>query len=55
MRTNNKKTEVQIFSITGSINWKHLISANVVAIILVFGDVYATTEIVWLHTVPLNF
>ena len=36
-------------------NQMHRTSADVVAGVLVFGDVAIITEIVWIHAVTLNF
>ena len=40
---------------TVSLNWTHLISADVVDAVIICFAVDATADIVWLHAVPLNF
>ena len=47
--------EAQIVSGTISLKQNHLTSSDIVANVLVFGDVADMIEIVWLQTVPLNF
>ena len=49
MRSNNERTEAQLLSVTGFLNWVHLNSTDVVT------SISAKTEIVWQHAVPLSF
>ena len=46
MRDKNKRTESKHVSVTESLNQMHITSADIVASVIVFGDVAATTEIV---------
>ena len=55
MIDNNEIMEAQHFSGTGSPTLTHLSSADDVDAVLDFAHVAATIDVVWLHTVPLNF
>ena len=55
MRYNNKITKMQPILGTGSPNKMHLTSDDVVAAVLNFDSVAATTEFMWLNTVAPNF
>ena len=53
--SNNERTEAQLISGIVSLNKTCMTSIGDVAGILVLGSVYATTDIVWQDTAPLNF
>ena len=47
--------EAQLFLGPISLKQTHLTSSDIVADVLVFGDVASMIDIMWLHKVPLNF
>ena len=55
MRDKNKILEEKLILSTEYFNQIHLAYANIVSSGLAFDYVAATTEIVWLHAIPLYF
>ena len=53
--SNNERTEAQFISGIVSLKKTCITYIGYIAGILVFGSVYATTDIVWQDTAPLNF
>ena len=55
MKNNNEITESQLVSGKGYLNPMHITSTDVISVVLNFGGVATMIDIVWQHTVPLNF
>ena len=52
MGDNSKITEAQLILSAGSLNWMHLPSYDIVAVVLNVGNVNAANYIEWLYSVP---
>ena len=55
MKYSNEITEAQLWLGPRSLNRTHLTSAVVAVVVLSFGAVASMEEIVWLHTVLLDY